>query len=171
MTTDSFQPITPVDPYTQTITTALNTGLQIYQTWKALQVHPLANEWVAGVQDRFGAQLSVIVDAKDAALRAGTATADDVYFAQQAVIQLWNGYQDAATQFAGLGPGYSQVIENSYKTLQPIITQILHDMDNQIAQLGGISTAARLGVNTSHYGILLVLGFLVLITIIVLRRI
>jgi hypothetical protein len=163
----------PVSAYTAAIAGAVQTGLNLYLEFKSLQVHPLASEWVGRVQDPFGAQLAVIVDAKDAALRAGTATADDVYYAQQAVEQLWTGYQQAAAQFAAQGPDQAHVIEKSYATLTPIINQILNDMSAQIAQLGGISTAARLGigVNVSHYGILVVIAFLVVITIIVLRRI
>jgi hypothetical protein len=163
--------VNPVNAYTQAIAGAVQTGLNLYEEFKSLQVHPLASEWVGRVQDPFGAQLSVIVDAKDAALRAGTATADDVYFAQQGVEQLWSGYQQAAAQFAAIGPDQAHVIEKSYATLTPIINQILNDMSAQIAQLGGVSVSARLGVNASHYGILVVIAFLVVLTIIVLRRI
>jgi hypothetical protein len=161
----------PITAYTQAIAGAVQTGINLYQEFKALQVHPLASEWVGRVQDPFGAQLAVIVDTKDAALRAGTATADDVYFAQQAVEQLWTQYQQVAAQFAAQGPDYAHVIEQSYKTLTPIINQILNDMSGQIAQLGGVSVSARLGVNTSHYGILVVIAFLVVIVIVVLRRV
>jgi len=115
--------------------------------------------------------LAVIVDRKDAALRDGSATADDVYFAQQAVIQIWNGYQQVASWFASQGPQQSQVIENSYKTLTPIVNQILKDMDGQISQLGGISLSARVGVNTSHYSILIVIAVLFVLTMIVIREI
>jgi hypothetical protein len=161
----------PISAYTAAIAGAVQTGINLYQEFKSLQVHPLASEWVGRVQDPFGAQLAVIVDTKDAALKAGTATADDVYYAQMAVEQLWTAYQQVAAQFAAQGPDEAHVIEKSYQTLTPIINQILNDMSNQIAQLGGISTAARLGVNVSHYGILVVIAFLVVITIVVLRRI
>jgi hypothetical protein len=159
-----------ISAYTQAINQAVQTGFSIYDEWKARQVHPLADQWVGSVQDPFGAQLAIIVDLKDAGLRDGTATADDVYFAQNAVIRLWQGYQDVAAQFAALGPDYAKVIEQSYKTLTPIINQILNDMSAQIAQLGGISVSARLGVNTSHYGMLVVIGLFILIAFILVRR-
>jgi hypothetical protein len=161
----------PINAYTQAITGAVQSGINLYEEIKATQVHWTANEWVGQVQDPFGAQLAVIVDTKDAALRAGTATADDVYFAQQAVEQLWAAYQNAGSRFAALGPDQATVIAQSYKTLTPILTRIIDDMSNQIAQLGGISVSARLGVNTSHYGILLVIAALVVITIVALRRV
>jgi len=160
-----------ISGYTEAINQAVQTGFQIYDEWKSTQAHPLATEWVARVQNPFGAQLAVVVDRKDAAIADGTATADDIYFAQQAVIQLWSGYQQIASAFASQGPLQSQVIENSYKTLTPIINQILHDMDVQIAQRGGISTGARLGINDSHFWTLIVVAFLFVITLIVIRRI
>jgi hypothetical protein len=159
-----------ISGYTQAINGAIQTAFSIYEEWKSTQDHPLATEWVARVQNPFGAQLAVIVDRKDAAITAGTATADDIYFAQQAVTQIWNGYQQIASQFAALGPGQSQVIEQSYNTLTPIVNQILRDMDVQIAQRGGISSAARLGVNVSHFWILIVIAFLFVITLVVMRE-
>jgi hypothetical protein len=43
-------------------------------------------------------------------------------------------------------------------------------MDVQIAQRGGISSAARLGVNVSHFWILIVIAFLFVITLVVMRE-
>lgn len=152
---------------------AVNTFNTAYNDWVATQAHPLATEWVARVQNPFGASLSLIVDAKDAELRGGTATADDVYFAQQAVIQLWASYRTIATKFATLGAKESQVIQQSYTTLQPLITQILADMDRQIAQLGGVSQVALItGANVSHFSYLIwVVGLgLVVLLVVYLRK-
>ncbi len=162
---------TALNPFTTAVEDALNTGLQIYEFWKSTQLHPLADQWVAGVQDPFWAKVVIIIEATDSTIQAGTATADDVYFAQQAIIKLWLGYQDTATRFASLGPGYAKIIEQSYDSLTPTIERAINGMNTQIAQLGGISTTARLGVNASHFGVLIVLGLLVIITLIVLRRV
>lgn len=153
-----------------TANAALQTFQNVYNTWVATQAHPDANLWVAQVQNPFGAQLALIVNAKDAGLRAGTATADDVYFAQQAVVQLWNSYQAAATKFASIDAKHSQVIQQSYTTLQPLITRILSDMDNQIAQLGGVSLIAQVtGSNVSHFSYLIWVIALGLVVLLVLR--
>jgi hypothetical protein len=165
---DSF--VSGVPGYTQAIQGAIDSAFQVYNQWKALQAHPKADEWVAGVQNPFGASLSIIVDSKDAAVRNGTATADDVYFAQQSVIRIWDGYRVTATQFAGLGPTYATVINQSYETLQPLITSILGKMDNEINALGGISLAARVGVNVSHFRMLIWVIILFLVALLVYRR-
>ena len=152
---------------------AVDTFSKAYNDWIATEAHPVANEWVARVQNPFGAQLALIVNAKDAELRAGYATADDVYFAQQSVIKLWDLYQAAATNFANQGAKQSQVIQQSYTTLQPLITRILSDMDTQIAQLGGVSVIAQAtGQNVSHYSYLIwFVGLALLVVLVIgLRR-
>src|SRR4029077_4819329 len=152
-----------------TVNGAIQTFNTAYNDWKATQAHPVANEWVARVQNPFGASLALIVNAKDAELRAGNATADDVYFAQQAVINLWGIYRTAATNFANLGAQQSQVIQQSYTTLQPLITQIISDMDKEIAQLGGVSQVALLtGTNASHFSYLIWFVGLLLVVLVVL---
>jgi len=157
--------------YVDLVNQAVSTGFAVYDAWKARQAHPLATEWVAAVQDPFGSNLEIIVNAKDALAASGMATADDIYFAKQAILKLWAGYQEVATRFAVNGPLYSQVIENSYKTLNPLIQDILKGTDQQIAQLGGISSTARLGVNLSHFRVLIVLGVLTFIAVWVVRRV
>jgi hypothetical protein len=150
---------------------AIQTFTTIYDTWKARQAHPVATEWVAAIQAPFGSNLALIVDAKDSALAYKVASAHDVYYAQQGVIQLWTNYQRFATEFAQNGPRYAQVIENSYRTLTPIITQIVKDMDNQINQLGGVSgqqlgIATQLGLNTGYSPLWWLLGALVLFVLV-----
>lgn len=156
--------------YGDVIQSGIDTAFRVYNQIKESQAHPKATEWVSMVQIPFGASLSLIVDAKDAALRTGTATADDIYFARQGVVRIWDGYRQTATAFAANGPTYAEVIGNSYETLQPLINRILGDMDNQIAQLGGISLAAQAGVNVSHFRLLIWVAILFLVALFVYRR-
>jgi hypothetical protein len=153
-----------------TVNGALQTFENVYNEWKSTQAHPSATVWVAQVQNPFGASLALIVNAKDAEIKAGNATADDVYFAENAVKQLWASYREKATAFAALGVNQSQVIQQSYTTLQPLINQIIADMDRQTAQLGGVSAVAlATGENLSHFSYLIwFIGFL-LVTLVVIR--
>jgi len=95
--------------------------------------HLTADQWVQSVQNPFGRALAAIVDAKDASITDGTATKNSIYLARSQVVDLWTKYRASAEQFANKGVDQRLVINQSYDTLEPLIHQILVDMDNQIA--------------------------------------
>jgi len=101
--------------------------------------HLVANQWTdpaTGVQAKFNAALAAIVDAKDASLRDHTASKASVNYAKLAVNALYyTQYRAAAEQFALVDPDHRTVINNSYRTLDPIVGQIISDMNGQIASL------------------------------------
>lgn len=105
--------------------------------------HLVSNQWVQNVQNPFGTALALVVDAKDRALRDGTATKAMVNYANQAVGVMWGKYKDAAETFAQRGKDYRTVINQSYQTLDKdssgkgtlLITRIQADMTRQAAAL------------------------------------
>jgi len=115
----------------------VQTVQNIFQSIQNGSLHLLANQWVTSVQNPFGTALAAIVDEKDASIRNGTATRASVTAALNGVVNLWAQYKVTATAFAAKGSGYATIINQSYATLTPLITQIEADMRSQIAALPG----------------------------------
>lgn len=112
--------------------------------------HLTATLWVERVQNKFvsppdkpkGA-VNLIVDEKDASIKAGIATEQSVRHAYNAVASLWAQYQVEAATFSAQGKDQALVIRQASGTLTGFINdEVLGKMSGEIAQLAAASPIA-----------------------------
>lgn len=131
--------VSSVAPEVAPIVTGIQSLLKVFTSLRST-THIAASLWVSQVQDPFAndkhsGAVNLIVDGKDASIANGTATAASVQQARNATFNLWQQYQAAAAGYSSQGKAEQIVISQSFQTLNPLMNQILSDMDAQILRL------------------------------------
>src|SRR5581483_10150211 len=109
--------------------------------------HLTANQFVQQYQNPFAAQLSQVADWNAQELQAGTQTVAGATNAYNAIVYLWQQFQQAATAWAGTDATRQLVVRQGLNTLNGpngdgvhpagLINTILSDIQANITQLRG----------------------------------
>lgn len=142
------------NPITIAAAAAIGAGLLIRKF--VGQGRRTANEFVQNVQNPFGANLSQIVDAFDAAKKAGTLTLEQAEQSKSALAELWGSFVSTAHQFAQQGETEAKVVQQAFDSLKEYfgadLSKVFGPMDETIAALKLAAQNATTGANVPGVG-------------------
>ncbi len=147
------------NPWTIGIGGAIAAGLVLSK--KIGQGRKQADKFVGEFQNPFGDALGTIVDSFNIAADAGQITKDEATNAREQVALLWQEFQTNAAEFAKQGDNQAKVVRQAFETLEPLMENVLGDMDVRIAGIAPPAEEAavateklskNLGIMTTHMG-------------------
>lgn len=127
------------NPWTVGIAAAVAGVTALWAAFGA-QGRKTANEFVQQFQNPFGTAIGQISNTFQAAQASGTLTVTQAQAAEDQVKQLWTTFQSQANQFATQGSNQATVVQQAFATLNPLMTQVLSDMDKSVSTLQATAT-------------------------------